>query len=477
MLWSLLSSEVANQNPVLLHGTTAAYFIAILLFILGIKMMSSPATARKGIHWAGLGMLLAVITAFVHIYFLGSNDPQLFLKLGLMVLMILIGTAIGWYSSLKVPMTDMPQMVALFNGMGGGAAAVIGYLDLLHGHGPVSLKVLAAAAVIIGATSFSGSIGAFLKLQRWISSRPITYPGQQLVNALLFLGSLVLGYLSVVNPTALNVNLFILLPLLLGILMTLPIGGADMPVVISLFNALTGLAVAFDGFALQNYTLIISGTIVGASGTLLTILMARAMNRSLFNILFGAFGKVQKGGEEEEKVMKEMSIDDAASILAFADKVIIVPGFGMAAAQAQHKVKELMEELEKRGVEVKFAIHPVAGRMPGHMNVLLAEADIPYDKLYDLEDINPEFETADVALIIGANDVVNPSAEWDPNSPIYGMPILQAYKAKNVFVIKRGRGRGFAGIDNPLFYLDKTYMLFGDAQKVVSDLVQALKKL
>ncbi len=456
------------------HAIIGIYFLAVLMFIFGLKMMSAPRTARNGNLLAGFGMLLAILITFVYIFYEYANDPLFTVKLGLMIALILLGSVIGWVSAKKVPLTDMPQMVALFNGMGGGAAGVIGYLDLLHPSGNPALKVLAALAVIIGSVSFSGSMGAFLKLQGWMNDRPITFPGQQILNALLLIGSFVLAYLTLQNTG--YINLFVLLPLLLGFLMTLPIGGADMPVVISLYNALTGLAVAFDGFALQNYTLIVSGTIVGASGTLLTYLMAKAMNRSLTNILFGAVGKIV-GGEETQKVMKEISIDDAAATLAYANKVIIVPGFGLAAAQAQHKVKELMDELENRGVEVKFAIHPVAGRMPGHMNVLLAEADIPYEKLYDLEEINEEFSTTDVALIVGANDVVNPAAENDPNSPIYGMPILKAYNAKNVFVIKRGRGRGFAGIDNELFYMDKTFMLFGDAKDVLSKLVQAIKRI
>ncbi|MEO0167485.1 MAG: NAD(P)(+) transhydrogenase (Re/Si-specific) subunit beta [candidate division WOR-3 bacterium] len=456
------------------HAIIGTYFLALLMFIFGLKMMSAPRTARNGNLLAGFGMLLAILITFVYIFYEYANDPLFTTKLVLMIALILLGSVIGWISAKKVPLTDMPQMVALFNGMGGGAAGVIGYLDLLHPSGNPALKVLAALALIIGSVSFSGSIGAFLKLQGWINDRPITFPGQQILNALLLIGSFALAYLTLQNTA--YINLFVVLPLLLGFLMTLPIGGADMPVVISLFNALTGLAVAFDGFALQNYTLIVSGTIVGASGTLLTYLMAKAMNRSLTNILFGAVGKIV-GGEETQKVMKEISIEDAAATLAYANKVIIVPGFGLAAAQAQHKVKELMDELESRGVEVKFAIHPVAGRMPGHMNVLLAEADIPYEKLYDLEEINEEFSNADVALILGANDVVNPAAENDPNSPIYGMPILKAYNAKNVFVIKRGRGRGFAGIDNELFYMDKTFMLFGDAKDVLSKLVQAIKRI
>lgn len=456
------------------HIIIGVYFLSVLMFIFGLKMMSAPKTARNGNLIAGLGMLLAILITFVYIFYKYPHDALFTTKLILMVSLIILGSIMGWISAKRVPLTDMPQMVALFNGMGGGAAGVIGYLDLLHPYGNPVLKVLAALAVIIGCVSFSGSIGAFLKLQGWINDRPITFPGQQLLNALLLVGSFIFAYLSL-QDTA-YINLFVAFPLLLGFLMVLPIGGADMPVVISLFNALTGLAVAFDGFAIQNYTLIVSGTIVGASGSLLTFLMAKAMNRSLTNILFGAVGKIV-GVEDTQKVMKEIGIEDAAATMSYANKVIIVPGFGLAAAQAQHKVKELMDELESRGVEVKFAIHPVAGRMPGHMNVLLAEADIPYEKLYDLEEINEEFSTADVALIVGANDVVNPAAENDPNSPIYGMPILKAYNAKNVFVIKRGRGRGFAGIDNDLFYMDKTFMLFGDAKDVLSKLVQAIKRI
>ncbi len=457
----------------MIHFITGTYFFAVLLFIFGLKLLSSPTTARSGNFIAGVGMLMAILVTFIYIFTQHNDDPLFKNKVLIMIFMIFFGSVMGWISAKKVPLTDMPQMVALFNGMGGGAAGVIGYLDLLGGHGEIALRILAALALIIGAISFSGSIGAFLKLQGWLGERPITFPAQQVLNALLLIATFALGFLTLHNTSYLN--LFAFLPLILGFFITLPIGGADMPVVISIFNAMTGLAVAFDGFALQNYTLIVSGTIVGASGTLLTFLMAKAMNRSITNILFGAVGKIV-GGEAQDKVMKEIGIEDAAATLAYANKVIIVPGFGLAAAQAQHKIKELMDELESRGIEVKFAIHPVAGRMPGHMNVLLAEADIPYEKLYDLEEINEEFSTADVALIVGANDVVNPAAENDPKSPIYGMPILKAYNAKNVFVIKRGRGRGFAGIDNELFYLDKTFMLFGDAKDVLSKLVQAIKR-
>ncbi len=456
------------------HIVIALYFIAVFLFIIGLKLMSSPKTARKGNLLAGLGMLLAIVSTFMYIFQL-PKDNLFHMKLALALAMIILGAVVGWFASMKVPMTAMPQMVALFNGMGGGAASIIGYIDILHGTNNLALNTLAGLAIVIGSVSFSGSIGAFLKLQRWINDRPILLPMHQLINLVLFISVIVLLVLSLKQHTF--ANALIVASLVFGFIFVLPIGGADMPVVISLFNALTGLAVAFDGFALENYTLIISGTIVGASGTLLTILMARAMNRSLANILFGAVGRIVSTKEDEHKVMKQMSIDDAGVMLAYADNVIIVPGFGLAAAQAQHKLKELYDLLESRGVNVKFAIHPVAGRMPGHMNVLLAEAGVPYEKLYDLEEINEEFKNADVVLVVGANDVVNPSALNDPSSPIYGMPILKAHEGKNVLVIKRGKGRGFAGIDNELFYMDKTYMLFGDAKDVLNKLIQTIKKL
>ena len=450
----------------------ASYFISALLFILGLKMLSSPATARRGNLLAGLGMILAIGFTF----FIPGMQHQL-----LMIVVIAVGTTIGWVSAKKVPLTDMPQMVALFNGMGGGAAAVISYIELSRGEVASGLRLLAISGGLIGSISFSGSIGAFMKLQRLLKDRPITYPLQQPFHALLLLLTLVFGYFVFMQSEpslhgALNiVTLFFAFPLLLGFFFTLPIGGADMPVIIALFNALTGLAVGLDGFAIGNQVMMVSGTIVGASGSLLTFLMAKAMNRSIQNVLFGAFGKVREHGVAKD--MKPRDVEDAAIMIGFARKVIVVPGYGLAVAQAQHKLREFMDILEDKGVEVKFAIHPVAGRMPGHMNVLLAEANIPYDKLHDLEEINSEFPTADVALVVGANDVVNPAAEKDPASPIYGMPILKAYQSKNVLVIKRGRGKGFAGIENDLFFEDQTYMLFGDAQDVLNNLVQALKKI
>jgi NAD(P) transhydrogenase subunit beta len=450
----------------------ASYFVSAIFFILGLKMLSSPATARRGNLLAGLGMILAILFTF----FIPGMKHKL-----LMILIIAVGTVIGWVSAKKVPLTDMPQMVALFNGMGGGAAAVISYLELSRGEVVSGLRLLAISGGLIGSISFSGSIGAFMKLQRLMKDRPITFPLQQPFHALLFLLTLILSYFVFVqsvpsSQSILNVvNLLFVVPLLLGFLLTLPIGGADMPVIIALFNALTGLAVGFDGFAIGNQAMMVSGTIVGASGSLLTYLMAKAMNRSIRNVIFGAFGKLQEQGIAKD--MKARDIDDAGIMIGFARKVIVVPGYGLAVAQAQHKLREFMDILEDKGVEIKFAIHPVAGRMPGHMNVLLAEANIPYDKLHDLEEINSEFPTADVALVVGANDVVNPAAETDPASPLYGMPILKAYQAKNVLAVKRGKGKGFAGIENDLFFKDHTYMLFGDAQDVLGKLVQALKKI
>src|SRR5512145_2444059 len=377
-------------------------------------------------------------------------------------------------------MTDMPQMIALYNGMGGGAAAAIGAVELFGGkaHGSVMLA-LAVVGGIIGAISFAGSLIAFGKLQGLIK-KSWRFRGQQLVNVVLLVVMLVFGASVVLsgntNPTA--VVMFFLLALLLGLTMTVPIGGADMPVVISLYNAMTGLAVGFEGFVLNNAAMIIAGTVVGAAGTLLTQLMAKAMNRSLANVLFSGFGETAAAGATGPAgTLKAIETADAAVMLGFSEKVIVVPGYGMAVAQAQHKVWELCQALIARGVTVKFAIHPVAGRMPGHMNVLLAEAGVPYDLIYDEAEINAEFETADVALIIGANDVVNPVARTDKSSPIYGMPILNADKAKNVIVIKRGQGAGFSGIENALFYLDHARMLYGDGQAKAAELVQAVKAL
>jgi H+-translocating NAD(P) transhydrogenase subunit beta len=456
----------------------ASYFVTAVLFIVGLKRMSSPVTARSGIWWAGAGMLVATLVTFLYP---GMSNYEL------IVPAILVGFVLAWWSGKRVAMTAMPQMIALYNGMGGGAAAAIAAVELYrvampatgaeaHELGPAT-QTLAVVGGIIGAVSFSGSLIAFGKLQELLK-RSLRFGGQQLVNLALLIVALATGAVIALDlhvSFALVTALFVL-ALVLGITMTLPIGGADMPVVISLYNALTGLAVAFEGFVLNNAAMIIAGTVVGSAGTLLTQLMARAMNRSLANVLFSGFGEARvETAEEVQGSLKPIEATDVGVMMAFAQKVIVVPGYGMAVAQAQHKIWELCQLLMERGVTVRFAIHPVAGRMPGHMNVLLAEAGVPYDLIADLEEINAEFETTDVALIIGANDVVNPAARTDRASPIYGMPILNADKAKNVVVIKRGKGTGFSGIENALFYLDNTRMLYGDAQKAAAELIQAVK--
>jgi H+-translocating NAD(P) transhydrogenase subunit beta len=450
------------------------YFLAAVLFILGLKKMCSPVTARNGILWAGVGMILATLVTFMY--------PHLD-NLGLIILAIMIGGLPAWWLAKRVAMADMPQMIALYNGMGGGAAASIAAVELVKGATlGLTVQTLAVLGALIGSISFSGSIIAFAKLQG-LMKKSVIFPKQQVLNLLLFVITVALGAIIIIQgaeATTWLIISFFVIALLFGILMTLPIGGADMPVVISLYNALTGLAVGFEGFVLGNAAMIIAGTVVGAAGTLLTQLMAKAMNRPLSNVLFSGFGA--KGGQqtsddEVEGSLKPVDATDAAIMMAYGEQVVIVPGYGMAVAQAQHKIWELTKALTDRGVRVKFAIHPVAGRMPGHMNVLLAEAGVPYDMIFDLEEINEEFEQTDVALVIGANDVVNPVARTNPDSPIYGMPILNADKSKNVVVIKRGRGTGFSGIENYLFYADNTRMLYGDGQKMAAELLQAVKSL
>ncbi|HKK14293.1 MAG TPA: NAD(P)(+) transhydrogenase (Re/Si-specific) subunit beta [Gammaproteobacteria bacterium] len=448
-----------------------SYFAAAVLFILGLKRMSSPRTARGGILWAGAGMLVATLVTF---FWAGMSNYLL------MILAIAIGGGLAWWSGKRVAMTDMPQMIAIYNGMGGGAAAAIAAVELAKGDFTSSaFQGLAVLGALIGAVSFSGSLIAFAKLQGLLK-KAMRFPNQQFINLGVFGAAIVLGLVvfAMSHPGGFWILVFFLLALAFGVLMTLPIGGADMPVVISLYNALTGLAVGFEGFVLGNAAMIIAGTVVGSAGTLLTQLMAKAMNRPLSNVLFSGFG--QAGGAEETAVegsMKPIDATDVAVMMAYADNVIVVPGYGMAVAQAQHKIWELTELLEEKGVKVKFAIHPVAGRMPGHMNVLLAEAGVPYDKIFDLEEINAEFPRADVALVIGANDVVNPVARTNPDSPIYGMPILNVDQAKNVIVIKRGKGAGFSGIENALFFQDNTRMLYGDGQEMVGKLIQQVKQL
>lgn len=449
------------------------YIVTIFFFIIGMYRMSHPLTARSGIVWAGAAMLIATLVTF-----LTANLSNI----ALMAIAIVIGGGFGYIAAKRVAMTGMPQMVALFNGMGGGAAAGISAVELL---GTIdATSSLAIIGGIIGAVSFAGSILAFMKLQGWMRPRPVTFPGQQRVNTAVLVLAILSGAFIVLTPAWLPLGvatylpLFFVLSLLFGVLMTLPIGGADMPVVISMYNAFTGLAVALDGFsfATPNYAMVVAGIIVGAAGSLLTLQMAKAMNRSIANVFFGAFGATEDDSATVQGSMKPVEADDVAVMLAYADKVIVAPGYGMAVAQAQQKVKELSDLLESRGVTVKFAIHPVAGRMPGHMNVLLAEAGVAYDKLFDRDEINPEFTGTDVVLVIGANDTVNPASHRQ-GSPLYGMPVLDVEQAKNVIVLKRGQGRGFAGIENDLFYRDNTRLLYGDAQETVAKVVAALKKL
>jgi NAD(P) transhydrogenase subunit beta len=454
-----------------------AYLVASVCLIIGIKRLSSPATARSGNVVAAVGMAIAILFTFLD----SDLDTYWIIFAGMA-----LGTVIGIASARMVKMTAIPQMVALFNGVGGGAAALIAAAEF-HRLAPESGHVLPEwmgamlFSALIGSVSFSGSLVAFGKLQELLPGRPIVFPGQHLVNGILFAGLLGAGVAAGATEAGIWAVVLVLGALLFGVLLVLPIGGADMPVVISLLNAFTGLAAASAGFVLENTALIIGGTLVGASGTLLTVLMGRAMNRSLANVLFGAFGApapaaaAGAAASADGKSYREVTAEDAAVMLAYASRVVVVPGYGLAVAQAQHNVRELADLLEQRGVDVKYAIHPVAGRMPGHMNVLLAEANVPYPQLYDMEDVNPEFPRTDVALIIGANDVTNPAARDDPESPLYGMPILNVDQSANVVVLKRSMSPGFAGIDNDLFYRSNTAMLFGDAKASVEKLVAAVK--
>ena len=459
------------------------YLIAAITFIFGLKGLSGPTTAQLGNRVAAAGMLAAVIATFL--------EQQVAAAWILVLPAIAIGTVIGFVGARQVPMTAMPQMVAIFNGAGGGAAALVSTLEYLRATGAGGASVGEVIAILlglmIGAVSFSGSVIAFGKLQGLIDSKAFKYAGQQVVTGGLFAGMLLLALLLVADaagilsaPRELALGLVGLLALAFGVALVMPIGGADMPVVISLLNAYTGLAVAMAGFSIGNQMLIVAGTLVGASGTILTRLMSKAMNRSLGNVLFGAFGAATatKAGAKTDdgRTFREVSAEDAAILLGYAQSVIIVPGYGLAVAQAQHNVRELADLLEAKGIEVRYAIHPVAGRMPGHMNVLLAEANVPYEKLFDMEQINEDFQRADVALVIGANDVTNPAARKDTASPIYGMPILNVDQAQNIIVIKRSMKPGFAGIDNELYLDPKTGMLFGDAKDAVSRVVNELKK-
>ena len=453
-----------------------AYLLAAVLFILGLKQLSNPRGARRGNQTAAVGMVIALLATIPLLHFTMAGIIVTFLGLA-------IGAPVGAISARWVHMTAMPQMVAAFNGVGGGAAALVAISELLHtgSHPAFQLGFPSIFSMVVGGISFAGSAIAFAKLQGLITGTPITYAGQQVVNALIAVAivALAIANLAVASQPIFFVPL-LALALVLGVAFVLPIGGADMPVVISLLNAFTGLSVAASGFVLNNFALIVAGTLVGASGTLLTTLMSQAMGRSLANVLFGAFGQVRTGtagaaATAEGKSVRSGSPEDVGTMLAYARKVIVVPGYGLAVAQGQHALKELADELEKRGVEVEYAIHPVAGRMPGHMNVLLAEANVPYEQLKEMDEINGEFPSTDVALVVGANDVVNPAAHNTPGSPIYGMPILNVDQAKNIVFMKRSMRPGFAGIDNELLYDSKTVMLFGDAKDSLTKLVAAVK--
>jgi NAD(P) transhydrogenase subunit beta len=460
-------------------AATALYIVSFVLFIVGIKQGTHPTTAKRGNLVAAGGMAIAVVTTLL----LDGMGNW-----GLIALGLGIGTAIGVIASIRVQMTEMPQMVALYNGVGGGAVALIAWAEIRHGislHHEIPLDSLIPIlfAGVVGSVSFWGSNIAFAKLQDLIPTRPIAAPGQQVINAILLVAILVICVVLAVDNESPSEGLFILLLVLaaiLGNLVVLPIGGADMPVVISLLNAFTGLSAAAAGFALDNVALIVAGTLVGSSGTILTMEMATAMNRSVGNILFSGFGGAPAGGgggTGEEKPHVSIGAQDAAIKLAYADTVVIVPGYGLAVAQAQHAIKEVADELEKRGVTVNYAIHPVAGRMPGHMNVLLAEADVAYENLKEMEEINPEMPRTDVAVVVGANDVTNPAAKNDPDSPIAGMPIIEVSEAQEVIVIKRSLSPGFAGIDNDLFYEPNTSMLFADAKAAASEIAAEIGNL
>jgi len=460
-------------------GIQLTYLVAASLFIFGLKKLGSPATARNGNVIAAVGMLLAIVATMLDRHVLNYE---------MILLGLAIGSGIGAIVAYKVQMTEMPQMVGLLNGLGGAASALVAVAEfwrLLDSGAPVPLDVNISMLldVLIGGVTFTGSFLAFAKLQGLISGSPITFPLQQPFNLALLAAYVVGSVYLIITPDSLPIFLGVVaVSLVLGVMFVIPIGGGDMPVVISLLNSLSGVAAAAAGFVVMNNMLIIAGALVGASGLILTEIMCKAMNRSLFSVLFSAFGTGSTSGGGAagaaiDQTVRSIDPEEGAMMLGYARSVVIVPGYGMAVAQAQHSVRELSDQLERMGVDVKYAIHPVAGRMPGHMNVLLAEANVPYTQLYDMDDINPQFEQADVALVIGANDVVNPAARSDTNSPIYGMPILEVDRAKQTIVIKRGMSTGFAGVDNELFYKDKTTMLFGSAKDMVSKLVSEVKQL
>jgi len=447
------------------------YLVAAAAFIVGLKRLSSPRTARSGNLIGAAGMLLAVVVTLI------DNDVSWAVIAG----GIAVGAVLGAVLAIRVKMTEMPQLVAAFNGFGGAASALVAAAVFVTTGGDMAGDTILTVilSVLIGALTFTGSFVAFAKLQGIMSGAPITYPGQQIVNGLIGAAAVALAVWVQIAQADLGFWLVAAIALVLGVLLVIPIGGADMPVVIALLNSFSGLAAASTGFVINNSALIISGALVGASGLILTSLMCEAMNRSIWNVLFSAFGSADSSGgagaAAGDKTARSTTPDDVAIALAYAQQVVVVPGYGLAVAQAQHALRELTKDLERRGVKVAFGIHPVAGRMPGHMNVLLAEADVPYDQLLDLDQANPLLSRTDVVLVVGANDVVNPSARDDASSPIYGMPILDVDLARTVVVIKRSLSPGFAGIDNPLFYRDGTVMLFADAKKAITDLVKAIE--
>ena len=477
---------MSTMLPQLIIGITD--LAAAFLLMYGIKRMSSPVTAPSGIFVAGLGMLVAILASFLYIFNVSDAvKPFLTVNISLAVSALIIGGGLAWWSGKKVAMTAMPQMVALYNGMGGGAAGAIAGIELFGNKTQgVTQLIVALLGALIGAVSLSGSLIAWAKLDGVIK-KPLRVKGQQAFNGLVMLLTFAVGgYIVFVSqsgaapllPMPELIYLFFGCALIFGILMTLPIGGADMPVVISVYNAFTGLAVGLEGFVLQNPALMIAGMVVGAAGMLLTILMAKAMNRSISNVLFTNFGAVTKHKHSNIKgSLKPVEAGDAGIFMRYAASVIIVPGYGLAVAQGQQKLYEFVKLLQAAGVKVRFAIHPVAGRMPGQMDVLLAEAGVPYDLIFQLDDINDDFATTDVALVIGANDVVNPAARTDKSSPIFGMPILNADKAKKVYVVKRGQGKGYSGIENALFYDPNCYMVYGDAQAVLIKMIEAVRGL
>jgi NAD(P) transhydrogenase subunit beta len=456
-----------------------SYLVAALLFVVGLKMLSHPETARRGNLWAFGGMALAMVTTLLLHKQNGEGIPLT--NIWIIVAAIGVGAAIGWMVARKVKMTAMPQLVSLFNATGGGASMLVALLEYpAAAAGDVGSIIVTVLGLIIGAIAFSGSLVAFGKLDGRVGD--IMKPFMTYLNLVLMLGTFVLGAFIVVSPNPPAEMLWAIyaltaISLIYGVMFVMPIGGADMPVVISLLNSFTGIAAAMAGFIYNNQAMILGGILVGAAGMILTLLMCKAMNRSLINVIIGAFGGGVAAAGGEQGTIKEITLSDAAVLLSYSRQVVVIPGYGLAVAQAQHIAQELDELLEGKGVEVKYAIHPVAGRMPGHMNVLLAEADVPYEKLVEMDDINPDMPNVDVAIVVGANDVVNPAAYNDPGSPIYGMPIIDAHLAKNIIIMKRGMGKGYAGIENELFFNDKTRMLFGDAKSSIQKLVTEIKSM